>query len=210
MTEDWLGRWTDGRTGWHEPTGNEGLKKYWPDFDKSSSVLVPLCGKAPDLLWLAKRGHEVVGVELSEIAVRGFFEDHGLAYECEPQGPLDRYAAKDHALTLYRGDYFDFTHEPFDALYDRGALVALPEELRPSYVEHTKQLLKRDASRFIITLEYDQDIVNGPPFAVMPDELSRCWNDMVRVGERDDIDTCPPKFRTAGLTEISEVFWLSR
>lgn len=210
MSEDWLGRWTEGRTGWHEPAGNEGLKMYWPDLDRSSSVLVPLCGKAPDLLWLAERGHEVVGVELSEIAVKGFFEDHGLSYECEPHGALDRYTASEHALTLYHGDYFSFESPPFDALYDRGALVALPKDVRPRYVAHTKQLLKSEAKRFIITLEYDQRVVNGPPFSVMPDELARYWEDMLRVGEKDDIDTCPPKFRKAGLKEISEVFWLSR
>lgn len=210
MSEDWLGRWAEGRTGWHEPAGNEGLKRYWPGIEGPSSVLVPLCGKAPDLLWLAGRGHEVVGVELSEIAVRGFFEDNDLAYECEPQGRLDRYTARDQALTLYRGDYFDFESPPFDALYDRGALVALPEDVRPRYVEHTKKLLKTDARRFIITLEYDQRVVNGPPFSVMPDELSAYWNDMIRIGEKDDMDNCPPKFRKAGLTEIAEAIWLSR
>ena len=69
MTEDWLGRWDQGRIGWHEAAGNEGLKSHWPELPDGSSVLVPLCGKAPDLLWLAKRGHVVVGVELSDIAV---------------------------------------------------------------------------------------------------------------------------------------------
>ena len=149
-------------------------------------------------------------MELSEIAVKGFFEDHGLSYECEPHGALDRYTASEHALTLYHGDYFSFESPPFDALYDRGALVALPKDVRPRYVAHTKQLLKSEAKRFIITLEYDQRVVNGPPFSVMPDELARYWEDMLRVGEKDDIDTCPPKFRKAGLKEISEVFWLSR
>jgi hypothetical protein len=61
VTEDWLGRWAEGRTGWHEPAGNEGLKTYWPDVGKPGSVLVPLCGKTPDLLWLAEIGHDVVG-----------------------------------------------------------------------------------------------------------------------------------------------------
>lgn len=210
MSEDWLGRWIEGRTGWHEAGGNEGLRMYWPEFAAPSSVLVPLCGKTPDLLWLAERGHDVVGVELSEIAVRGFFDDHGLRYEHKTGRRLDRYQAKERAITVHRGDYFGFTSGPFDALYDRGALVALPPDERPRYVEHTKSLLKSDALRFVITLEYDQSIVNGPPFSVTADELSGYWDDLVRVGERDDIDTCPPKFLKAGLQEITEVFWLSR
>jgi len=208
--EDWLGRWDQGRTGWHEPAGNEGLKSYWPDDATPGSVLVPLCGKTPDLLWLARRGHEVVGVELSRVAVAGFFDDHDLQFECESVGPLSRYTATDYPLTVYCGDYFEFHTGNFDALYDRGALVALPASQRPRYVEHTRQLLNPDAKRLVITLEYDQQIVNGPPFAVAADEMTSYWDDLVRVGEMDDIGNCPPKFRAAGLVEISEVFWLSR
>ena len=210
MTEDWLGRWDQGRTGWHEPAGNEGLKSFWPDIGIPGSVLVPLCGKTPDLLWLSQRGHAVVGVELSAIAIEGFFADHDLEFELESAGPLSRYTAMRHSLTLYCGDYFDFQSQPFDALYDRGALVALAEDLRPRYVEHTRGLLKPGAMRLVITLEYDQRIVNGPPFSVSADELATYWEDLIRVGEKGDIDNCPPKFREAGLTDIREVFWLSR
>jgi thiopurine S-methyltransferase len=210
VSEDWLGRWDQGRTGWHESAGNEGLKSYWPDFAHPGSVLVPLCGKSPDLLWLAERGHDVTGVELSEIAVAGFFEERGLEFELEAAGRLSRYSATQHSLVIYCGDYFDFQSQPFDALYDRGALVALAEGQRPRYVEHTSNLLKPGAIRLVITLEYDQQVVNGPPFSVAADELLTYWDDLVRVGEKDDIENCPPKFRKAGLEEISEVVWLSR
>jgi thiopurine S-methyltransferase len=210
VSEDWLNRWDQGRTGWHESSGNEGLKSFWPESANPGSVLVPLCGKSPDLLWLAGRGHDVVGVELSGIAVASFFEEQQLEFELDATGPLDRYTAIGHSLTIYCGDYFDFQSAPFDALYDRGALVALSPELRPRYIEHTTKLLKPGAARLVITLEYDQRVVNGPPFAVMGDELATYWDDLVRVGEKDDIDNCPPKFREAGLLEVSEVFWASR
>ena len=95
-------------------------------------------------------------------------------------------------------------------MYDRGALVALPEQLRPRYVEHTGQLLKTGAARLVITLEYDQKVVNGPPFSVSADEITTYWDDLNRIAEKNDIENCPPKFRKAGLTDIAEVFWLSR
>ena len=210
MSEDWLGRWDQGRIGWHESAGNEGLKTHWPVLPEGSSVLVPFCGKAPDILWLAERGHVVVGIELSDIAVTGFFDEHDLEFECESSGSLDRYSAKKYPITLYCGDYFSFRSQTFDALYDRGALVALPKDARPHYVEHTRQLLNPDATRLIITLEYDQFVVNGPPFSVQAEELVGYWDDLVRVGAQSDIDNCPPKFRKAGLTDIVEVVWLSR
>ena len=72
MTECWVERWQEGRTGWHEPDGNDSLKKYWRAAGRR--VLVPLCGKTPDLAWLARLGNEVVGIELAEIAVETFFD----------------------------------------------------------------------------------------------------------------------------------------
>ena len=217
MSEDWLNRWANGRTGWHEAEGNAGLKAHWPLVESSAAgcrrVLVPLCGKSPDLLWLVARGHEVVGVELAEIPILQLFEENNLGFEVEKGEHLDRYTAIDVALTLYRGDYFKFADAlssvPFDALFDRGALVALPEQLRPAYIEHTRRLLSPDAVKLIITLEYDQTVVQGPPFAVKPEEVLGGWGDMHRVAEADDIDHCPPKFRAAGLEEIHEVIWSS-
>ena len=209
MIEDWLDRWANGRTGWHEVDGNAGLRAHWPLQGGGSSVLVPLCGKSTDLLWLALRGHDVVGVEIAEKAIREFFAVHELDYRREAGGDLDRYAATDLPITLYCGDYFHFDAPPFDALYDRGALVALPEHLRPRYVEHTKRLLRPGAVRLIVTLEYDQEIVQGPPFSVWPAEMADYWDDLLRIDETDDLETCPPKFRSAGLTAFHEVVWLS-
>jgi thiopurine S-methyltransferase len=89
MTEPWLDRWREGRTGWHEPSGNRNLKAHWRLSGRR--VLVPLCGKTPDLLWLEKQGNAVVGVELSDIAALAFF-----AEELQSYWPgLRRYASID-------------------------------------------------------------------------------------------------------------------
>lgn len=79
MLEHWLERWRQGRTGWHEATGNRGLRAHWRATGRR--VLVPLCGKSPDLVWLADRGNEVFGVELSPLAVHSFFADQQLYYD---------------------------------------------------------------------------------------------------------------------------------
>ena len=77
-------------------------------------------------------------------------------------------------------------------------------------MEHSNSLLDENAIRLVVSLEYDQSRVSGPPFAVMPDEIQGYWNDLRRVEEKDDLPTSPPKFRAAGLTDVKEVFWLSR
>lgn len=206
MSEPWIERWQEGRIGWHERSGNRNLQKHWQSSGKR--VLVPLCGKALDLLWLEQQGNEVVGIELSEMAVLAFFAENGLRFE-PVDGSLPGYRAIDHRLTLHCGDYFDFHAPPFDAHYDRGALVALTPELRARYARHTSALLADSAEQFVITVEYDQSVCGGPPFSISEDEILAYWPDLVRHAVVDDTENAPPKFLDAGLAKMHEVVWRS-
>lgn len=208
--EDWLGRWREGRIGWHEADGNALLKAHWPSLPAGSRVLVPLCGKSVDLKWLAGRGLDVIGVELSALAIEAFFAEHQLAYERDERGTLPAWRAVDRRLTLYCGDYFRFSCPPCDAIFDRGALVAVPADERPAYAAHTRTLLRRGAFHLLVTLEYEQERVAGPPFSVPADEVLGYWPDLERVGAHNDIANAPPKFAAAGLDEFIEVAWRSR
>ena len=171
-SEPWLARWRDGRTGFHEGRPNELLDRHRARLSGARRVLVPLCGKAVDLAYLAAHGHEVVGVELAEQAVEAFFAEHALAPVVTRRGALVEYRAG--AITVLAGDMFAVTPEligAVDALYDRAALIALPPELRPPYVALIRRLLPSGARGLIITAEYDQSLMTGPPFAVLEDEL---------------------------------------
>lgn len=206
MTEPWHDRWAEGRIGWHEPAGNASLRRYWTFGGRR--VLVPLCGKSADLLWLEGQGNSVVGVELAEIAVRDFFAENGLEFRVSDGGR--RFTAVDREITLFHGDYFDFDDAGFDAHYDRGALVALDEGERRRYAAHTSARLTSDAAQLVIALEYDQAIAAGPPFAVFSEEILSYWPRLERISAYNDIANGPPKFRDAGLTEMIEVVWRSR
>lgn len=209
MNAEWLDRWERGQTGWHEAGGNSALRKFWPGLAAGSRVLVPLCGKSADLLWLAGQGYDVTGVELSEIAVRSFFAEAHIPFEFETVGGLLRFRSLQNALTIFCGDYFQYADDRHDALYDRAALVALPAALRPRYVEHTKSLLKAEATQLLITLEYDQSGANGPPFSVLPDEVKGYWPGLRRAGDLSALASMPPKFREAGLSEFVEAVWVT-
>lgn len=206
----WHSRWEAGQTGWHEPEGNAALRKYWPSLSRGSRVLVPLCGKSFDLLWLAEQGCSVTGVELSEIAAHAFFNEAGLAFETEYKNGFNWFRCREANIDIACGNYFTFVDQPFDALFDRAALVALPAKKRTEYVLQTKNLLKPDASQLLLTIEFDQSVVEGPPFSVMPDEVKSHWPGLERVHEQDDIDNSPPRFRDAGIEEVLEVVWLGR
>lgn len=209
MTENWKARWEQGRIGWHEASGNKALHQYWPKPGNGERVLVPLCGKSPDLLWLANQGYKVTGIELSEIAVRAFFKEANLKFDLNQSGELMIFECLKPAITLVCGDYFKYSDEPFAALYDRASLIALSPQLRPNYASHTKSLLATDAQQLLVTLEYDQSKANGPPFSVLADEVKGYWSNLRRVAEHNAIDSTPPKFKEAGLSEVIEVVWLN-
>jgi len=209
MAEDWLARWQQGRIGWHQVDGNPYLRRYWPKLPHGSTVLVPLCGKSVDMIWLMAQGLSVTGIELSAIAIAAFFSENDLEYALNRDGKLDCYSAVTAPLSIYCGNYFDYEAGSTDALYDRGALATLPAADRPAYIEHTKSLLRADAYRLIITLEYDQAMVDGPPFSIPAEEIERYWPDLRRVAAHNDIDNSPPKFRQAGLDSVLEAAWSS-
>jgi thiopurine S-methyltransferase len=179
MQEDWAARWREGRTSFHEGRPNDLLVRAAARLDGCRRVLVPLCGKAEDLAFLAARGHDVVGIELVEPAVQAFFAEHDLAPSVARHGPytayrVDRVAPGGGAITLLVGDFFALTPEllgPADGLYDRAALIALPPELRPRYAVLLRALLPAGAPALVITVEYDQAALTGPPFAVLESEL---------------------------------------
>jgi len=206
MKEQWLERWEEGRISWHEPSGNQNLQTHWQWSD--TRVLVPMCGKTQDLLWLEAQGNEVVGVELSEIAVRAFFEENELEFE-RLEGRLPGYRAVDRRVSLFCGDFFEFQGELFDAHFDRGALIALPSDLRSRYVRHLSSLLTEGARQLVITVEYDQDVCDGPPYSIIPDEVLGYWPQLRRRAVIDDTKNAPPKFLDAGLDQMHEVIWVT-
>jgi thiopurine S-methyltransferase len=129
--------------------------------------LVPLCGKSEDLAFLAGRGHEVVGVELVEDAVRQFFAEHQITPSVDAREGLVRYGAG--AITIYAGDFFATTPAlvgSIDGIYDRAALIALPPDLRARYVPHVRSLAPAAKRELLITLEYPAGSFDGPPFSV--------------------------------------------
>lgn len=175
----WKDRWERGEIGFHEKQSNPFLVKYFKELSlaKGSRVFVPLCGKTLDIAWLLSQGYRVVGVELSEIAVKQLFEGLGVEPKISEVGSIQRYRSQN--IEIYLGDLFQVTREmlgPVDAIYDRAALVALPKEMRDRYTEHLVQI-SDNAPQLVIAYEYDQSVVSGPPFSVSNDEVRRHYTD---------------------------------
>ncbi len=172
VMDEWHSRWSEGRIGFHEGRPNTFLQRNTARLGGAQRVFVPLCGKAEDLVFLAAQGHQVIGVELVEDAVRAFFAEHRLTPTVSARGPFTEYQAG--AVTLLSGDFFACTSALLGgvtALYDRAALIALPDDLRRRYVAHLRALMPAGSPGLVITVEYPQAEMSGPPFSVSEAEL---------------------------------------
>lgn len=152
----WLQCWRDRQTDFHQKAVNQLLAKFWPKLAlaRGSRVFVPLCGKSLDMLWLANQGHEVIGVELSPIAVRAFFRENSLRPSRRQVGKFTLW--KHGRLSIFCGDYFALSKHDLgqiDTVYDRAALTALPEDLRQRYVAHLKLIVQETTNIFLLTTE---------------------------------------------------------
>jgi len=207
--EFWLQRWASGNTGFHQDEVNPYLTRYWHSLEVPSDavVFVPLCGKSRDMQWLHSRGHAVVGVELSRLALEVFFREGGLAPTETRTESFEVFRAQ--RYTLYQGDFFDLTREELrdvDVVYDRASLIALPPEMRVRYSRHLIDIVPRRAVMLVITLEYPQIEMAGPPFSVDEEEVRRLYEAEYAV-ERladDDVLALNGRLRDRGISRLRE------
>jgi thiopurine S-methyltransferase len=207
--EFWHQRWQQGETGWHLNAINLHLQEHWPRLGAQAGgrVLVPLCGKTLDLLWLASQGHRVLGVELSPIAVEALFREQGLTPQVTEEGQFLRFWVDE--LEVLCGDFFDLELAQLgqvDAVYDRASLIALPPGLRPRYAEQLKSLVQGTARILLITLDYKQDEMSGPPFSVQGPEIEALFGDRFDVRPLAAVDALAesPGMRARGVTSLME------
>ena len=211
----WHHRWQTEQIGFHLDEVNPYLVQYWPQLDvpRGSRVLVPLCGKSMDLCWLAEQGYEVLGVELSPLAVASFFKETGI--KAEKETAQTHVIWRSDAITVFCGDFFDLTPEdigPVEAIYDRAALIALPAEMRQGYVRHLMSLCPAPIKSLLITLFYDPSCMDGPPFAVSPEQVQDLLSPYyeVSLAARLNILEQNPRFREKGLEWFEEHIYLLR
>lgn len=186
----WHEAWNSGKIGFHQERTNTRLEQHWGTLGLKSNapVLVPLCGKSLDMLMLHQLGHPVIGVELSEIAVKAFFDENGLSYERSETGNLQEFTGTADAagIRLLAGDFFELETAqtgPLKGFYDRASLIALPSDIRQQYIDKLAELLPRGAVGLLIGLSYDPSKMDGPPFSIPDNEIKERFATDFKVTE---------------------------
>ncbi len=191
----WHERWHKNEIGFHENEVNQLLVEHIKDLDlaEGSRIFLPLCGKTRDIAWLHSQGYKVVGIELSEHAVQQLFEellkDSGQTPQITQIESLTLYTFEN--IEIYVGDFFDLDKQQLgliDAVYDRASLIALPDSMREKYAQHLVTITA-NVPQLLITVEYDQSVMNGPPFSIDETMINDYyqnyfnWTELMRIDE---------------------------
>jgi thiopurine S-methyltransferase len=211
--EFWLERWQQNQIGFHQEEGNPALREHARELKIAPGdlVFVPLCGKSHDLEWLRQQGYRVLGVELSSIAANDFFVEHGKEARVAPRDSFQSYRNGD--IEILCGDYFDLTADMFvevRAVFDRAALIAMPPEMRSAYAEKAAELVLPGTGILLVTMEYPDDQMQGPPFSVPEENVRELYGKdfNLSVLQENDILAREPRFRERGLTSMVEKIYL--
>ena len=208
----WQQRWQENKIGFHLNSVNPLLIKYLEKLQlgPGQQIFVPLCGKSLDLIWLAEQGYRVLGIELSQVAVDAFFAENDLTPFKVKRGDLIFYQAG--LITVVCGDFYQLTVSQMvnvAAVYDRASFVALPDKMRPAYAEHLNTICAKQP-RLVVTLNYEQSEMSGPPFAVGESELNTIYGPDFTIECLEQTDVLPEHshFAAKGLSALDESVYI--
>lgn len=206
----WHERWALGEIGFHRRQPHWALDQHWSalGIPTHEAVFVPLCGKSHDMHWLSSQGHSVVGVELDRLAIESFFAEQ--ARSETPAVKINEVAKGQRHYSappylLVEADFFNLAGlGPFTAFYDRAALIAMPPGMRQAYLDQLRSLLTDQATGLLVSYEYIQNQMDGPPFSVESEEIMQHGGFSLELLERRDVLTDHKGMQAKGLTELTE------
>lgn len=209
----WLRRWQENAIGWHHEEYNPHLLGFWGllAVPAGSRVLVPLCGKSRDLVWLSEHGYRILGVELSPLAVSAFFAEQGLEPDVEEGERFERWQAEDFEILC--GDVFQLQPGELKgvaAVYERASLVALDPQQRRRYADLLTRLLPSGCRVLLVTMDYPQHEMAGPPYSVTGAEVKELFEEQFEITLLDTIDLLrdSDRYQGYGLSRLSEQIYL--
>lgn len=215
MKEDyWQQRWQANEIGFNQPQPNRLLQRYFDSLNlkPGARILVPLCGKSIDMLWLANQGYEILGIEFSSIACEAFFTENNLPFTLIKEDKFSLFQSD--KIILMAGDFFHLSQSmigKIDVVYDRAALIALPPELRKAYAHHLVELLVPDTAILLITTVYNQSEMAGPPFSVGEVEVRQLYSSyQIKQLYNKALSEIPDHLQNKGLAHAQEQLYLLR
>ena len=147
----------------------------------------------------------MAGSELSEFAIDELFKQLEISPKVDERGAIKHFHAPN--IDIYAGNIFELNKEilgPVDAVYDRGAYVALPETIRAQYSQHLINITN-NAPQLLVAYEYNQSLMNGPPFSIQPTEIEANY---IKSYEITNLNSQDVEGGLKGICAAKENVWL--
>jgi SAM-dependent methyltransferase len=158
--EFWSHRYEAGRTPWDGGGEPAALTRYLAAHPgRGEGVLIPGCGSGHEITAFTRAGYRVTAIDFSPPAAAQARANVGPAL----------------ADCVVEGDFFtyDFPGAPFDLVYERTFLCALPPDLWPKIAARIAALLKPGGTLAGIFLFGEK--AEGPPYGLAPGEAARLF-----------------------------------
>ncbi|XP_030408371.1 thiopurine S-methyltransferase isoform X2 [Gopherus evgoodei] len=187
--EEWLQKWKTRQIGFHKEQGHPILRKYLDVLLNGRNglrIFFPLCGKAVEMKWLGDMGHYVVGVELSECALKEFFTEHDLSYSEETIPGISGakvFKSTSGNISLYCCSIYDLS----------------------SYANLVLSLMERSCCYLLVTVLYDSNKHKGPPFYVPDAEIKSLFGKVCEIKCLEKVDDFSDQHKAWGLDYFLEV-----
>jgi SAM-dependent methyltransferase len=174
MTKDssrpqfWDERFRGGTTPWDAGGVPQTLRDWLERQPSGMRVLVPGCGSGYEVRRFAERGDAVLGIDFSDGAIEN------------ARRALGAFAGR-----VRKADFFALAESPFDLVYERTFLCAMPRRLWPDWGRKIAEVV-RPGGR-LAGFFYLNDNERGPPFGISFEQLHRLLDGAFLKQEEDRI-----------------------
>jgi methyl halide transferase len=177
---DWNKRYEDADTPWDKGEAHPVLLDMLTRSALTGRVLVPGCGTGHDVRELARRGLEVVGLDIASLALDQARAHPAVGREIYELGDLF------HVPERWRGY--------FDGVFEHTCFCAIDPARRPDYVASVAALLKPGGKLLAVFFVNPDNDGQGPPFGCTPQELDSLFAGKFRLREEHwEIPTYPER-----------------
>ena len=135
---------------------------------------------------------------------------------CKDQHGLYQSSDLPSLIEIFQGDFFALQKDDLGDvtdIFDRASLVALPVNMRKSYVDKMAKIQRPGIRTLLVTLNYDATEMNGPPFPVTDEEVQDLYSENFSIEKLcfKDVINEETGLRNRGLSSLIEtVFKLVR
>ncbi|KAM4706066.1 putative thiopurine S-methyltransferase [Rhinophrynus dorsalis] len=210
---DWVQIWESRKIAFHQDNIHKLLSEFLDTMlnnRKQLSIFFPLCGKAVDMKWLADMGHNIVGVDVSETGLKGFFEENNIDYVEEAMTGIPGakvFKSTSGNISLYCCNIFNLSDSligKFGGIWDRGAMVAMNPCDRERYTNLMVSLMAKDCRYLLVTHIYNPALIKGPPFYITDADLERLLGPLCIIKHMKTVDAMSDTQKDWGLDYFHE------